>query len=244
MDKTMKVDFGNSYLRCYIEREYCISHRTHLDTIRGQLERWIARARADEAILASSLKRPARPLAVTLDIDEVILCNIHMNSFQAPAGGHGPDAIDFHAADYFRGPDGKPWPRTETRLNPLLPGARELLEYLHGQKIDLYLITGRCESIRDETIENFEFVGLAASDDAPHAVFHPDELTKSGGHLIMCPDAEYPAADSSIRPYKESARRGLCATRRIIMNIGDQVSDLGLYGDIQVLVPHPFYWIP
>ena len=58
----------------------------------------------------------------------------------------------------------------------------------------------------------------------------------------MCPDAEYPPPGQTVRPYKESRRRVIEASHRIVVNIGDQVSNLGLYGDVQVHVPHPFYY--
>jgi len=239
--KMVFVDFGNPYLRAYLET-YGKAHEAHLGEVRAQLAGWIARSRAAEAERAAAEGCVPRPLAATLDIDEVILANIHMNSYQAPAGVQGPDPIDFHAADYYQAPDGRPWPRDDLRLNPLLPGARALLEALREHGVEIYLITGRLESIRDETAENFGFVGLAG--EGPGAIFHPDELARPGGRLIMCPDAEYPPPGSSVRPYKESRRRAIEATRRIVLNIGDQISDLGLYGDVQVHCPHCFYWCP
>jgi predicted secreted acid phosphatase len=45
-----------------------------------------------------------------------------------------------------------------------------------------------------------------------------------------------------VRPFKEGRRKKIQETHRIVMNIGDQVSDLGLYGDVQVHCPQPFYF--
>ena len=236
----MAVDFGNPYLRDYV-RGFCDAHRRHLHGVQSRLAGWVSDSRQREALAAAAGRRAPRPLAATLDIDEVILSNIHMNVFRAPAGVQGPNPIDFHAADYFLAPDGRPWPRDDLRLNPLLPGARDLLETLRDLGVRVYMITGRLESIRDETVENLVFVGLAANTE--DALFRPDDIARPGGSLIMCPDAEHPPPGESVRPYKESRRRAIEATHRIVLNVGDQVSDLGLYGDVQVLCPHPFYWL-
>jgi predicted secreted acid phosphatase len=240
--KMVFVDFSNPYLRFYLSAGYGEAHRRHLDNVRACLPGWAATARLSEAKEAAAAGRPPRPLAATLDIDEVLLSNIHMNVFQAPAGEQGAEAVDFHAADYFTAPNGKPWPRDDLRLNPLLPGARELLEALRDQDIRVFFITGRLESIRDETVENFEYVGLAGADAPAGALYRREALMSAAGPLFMCPDAESPRPGESVRPYKESRRRAIEATHRIIVNVGDQVSDLGLYGDAQVHVPHPFYY--
>ena len=238
--KMVFVDFSNPYLRNYLANGYCEAHRRHLDAIRAHLSAWAADARASEEKRADG--RPPRPLAAVLDIDEVILCNIHMNSFQAPAGAQGPEPVDFHAGDYFLGPDGKRWPREELRLNPLLEGARELLEEIRRLGIALFLITGRLESIRDETVENFVFVGLAGGADA---LLPLDTITRrEAGRLVMCPDAEYPPPGVTVRPWKEGRRALIDETHRIVINVGDQVSDLGLHGDKQIHCPHPYYWTP
>jgi predicted secreted acid phosphatase len=223
------VDFSNPYLRGYLANHYCQNHRRALDTIRTCLAGWVTESRHREEKNAQG--RPPRPLAAVLDIDEVLLCNIHMNTFQAPAGVQGADPVDFHASDYYLGPDGQQWPRGDLRLNPLLPGARELLEEIRRQGIKLFLITGRLESIREETIENFAYVGLADIDVGPAA-------------LIMCPVAERPLPGMSIRPWKEGRRAAIDETHRIVINVGDQISDLGLYGDMQIQCPHPYYWTP
>ena len=236
-----EIDLSNPYIRNYI-RGFCDAHRRHLDDVRGRLAGWVADARYNEERGAAAELRRPRPLAAVLDIDEVILSNIHMNSYSAPAGVQGPDPVDFHAADYFLAPNGKPWPRDDLRLNPLLPGARELLEELRTLDVAVYMISGRLESIREETVENFVFVGLAAPG-GEGAVFCLEDLASPDVRLIMCPDAEYPPPGQSVRPYKESRRRAIEATHRIVVNVGDQASDLGLYGDVQIHCPQPFYWI-
>jgi predicted secreted acid phosphatase len=224
--KMVFVDFSNPFLRSYLASAYGPAHQRHLDAARAQIPQWATRARAVEAERGGI----PRPLAAVLDIDEVILANIHMNS-DAASG--------FHACDYYAAPDGKPWPRDDLRLNPLLPGARAFIDALLAENIKVVFLTGRLESIRDETVENFGFVGLAG-DGAPFR--HAELMDPAAGRLIMYPDAEYPTDGGSVRPFKENHRHNLEKTHHIVLNIGDQVSDLGLYGDVQIQTPHPFYY--
>jgi hypothetical protein len=205
-----------------------------------RLRSWVGRSRSDEAARAAALGVAPRPLAAVVDIDEVLLSNIHMNSFAAPAGAQGPEPVDFHACDYYSAPGGDPWPRDDLRLNPLLPGSRRLLEELRAEGCAVFLVTGRLEAIRDETVENLVYVGLAGP--RAGAIWDVEDLRRPGGPLRMCPTALPPGG--SIRPFKEEQRGRLEETHRIAINIGDQVSDLGLHGDTQVLIPHPFYYTP
>jgi len=245
------VDFSNPFLRRYLESTFVSEHEERMADILEQLPGWV-----ETFGEAEKERGEPRPLAVVLDIDEVLLSNIHMNS-------HG----DFHAADYFtRGDNDAPWPRDEKRLNPLLPGARALLKMILALDVEVFFLTGRSESIRDETIENFQFVGLV--EDTPDENWRPVEPPLFSAEdfslrLIMRPVAvadPVAAADpvsvaasvattaaaanptETVAAYKTARRRKIESTHRIIANVGDQVSDLGLYGDIQVHMPHPFYW--
>lgn len=223
------VDWSNPYLRDAIKK-YPTQHKAALDDIRHKLAGWAAASRKTEA--AQTLT--PRPLAVVLDIDETILANLHLGTYSAPPGTQGGAAIDFHAADYLGCPRG-------SRLNPLLPGAKELLETARQLELHVFFLSGRPESVRDETIENLEAVGVV---DGILAYSRAD-LERQGGPLVLCPDAERPAAGESIRPFKESRRKAIEVGYRIIANIGDQVSDLGLRGDVQVYIPtNIFYHIP
>jgi len=228
------VDFSNPFTREYLAAEFGPAHRRALEAVRARLPAWAAAARALEA------GGRGRPLAAVVDVDEVVLGNIHANTFQAAAGVQGPGPVDFFACDFFEAPGGGAWPRAETRLGPLLPGARELLEELRRLGVAPVLLTGRLEPLRAETIENLALVGLAG----PGAVFSFEELGGEGGALLMCPAVEDPPPGGSVRPFKEGRRARLELTHRIVLNIGDQVSDLGLHGDWQVQVPHPFYRTP
>lgn len=241
--KMVFVDFSNPYLRDYLAHRYLKEHTSHIDRILGCLGRWLDGAQEEEARLAAALGRSPRPLGAVVDIDEVILSNIHMNSFAAPAGAQGPEAVDFYACDYYAAPGGGPWPRGDLRLNPLLPGSRRLLQAL-AERCEIFLVTGRLESIRDETVENLVYVGLASPEGKGGGAIWALSDLGAGGSLRMCPDESAPAPGESIRPFKEDQRRRIEETHRIAVNIGDQVSDLGLHGDVQALIPHPFYHTP
>lgn len=211
------VDFSNAYLRKHLTNEFCKIHRRRLDAIREQLSVWVCESKINES----------RPLAVVFDIDEIILCNFHMNQYHVPG-------IDFYASDYFIAPDGQPWPRDDVRLNPILPGVHELLTEIRRLDIKIFLITGRFENIREETIENFIFVKLAGTDSSD--IFHVDDIADQS-ILSMRQDKS-----TSVQIFKEECRKVIEKTHRIIFNIGDQASDLGEYGDKQIQCYHPFYF--
>ena len=203
----MFVDFSNAYLRQYLADTYCASHARRFDILCEHLTRVVPALQTGQK------------LAAVLDIDEVILSNIHTNSYIDAQN-------EFYACDYFQGPDGKPWPRGE-QLGPLLPGARKLIDTLQHLDVDIFFITGRLEALRDETIKNFALVGLA-------------DTLLDATRLIMCPSAL--PIGASIQPWKESCRALIDHQHRIILNVGDQASDLGLYSGVQVLCQHPFYF--
>jgi len=231
------VDFGNPFLRDYFPK-WLQSHKEHLNEIKQILPAWAKEAREIERREATQTNRAPRPIAVVFDIDEVLLCNTHLNGFKAPAGVQGPNPIDFHVADFFIDQaTGKSWGR-EDPGDPPLPGAVALLEQLAILNIQPFFITGRLESIRDITIEDFRRAGFT---DTPGAAIRPGDLQADRGILVMCRDDEYPAPGESIRPFKEGHRERIEKTHRIMLNVGDQPSDLGLYGDRQYYLPHPFY---
>ncbi len=239
--KMVFVDFSNPYLARYLASgRYAWTHFGILqDVALNGVPRLVAQAHQYEGNRAKTEGLDPRPLAATVDIDEVILSNIHMNVCEIP-GVDGQNPVVFHAADYFIAPNGKPWPRNDLRLNPLLPGARLFLETLRAHNIEIFFITGRLESIRDETIENFKYVGLMNGSLLDEAALArgPDS------RLLMCPDGDSPGPGESIRPFKESCRKTINMKYHIVLNIGDQVSDLGNYGDVQIHTVHPFYVTP
>lgn len=231
------VDPSNPFLRDYFPK-WLRNHEAALNFIRSQLPSWAEATRQSEAEAARLEGRKARPLAVVFDIDEVLLCNIHLNGFQAPAGVQGPDPIDFHIADFFVDrATGKTWVRDDPG-DPPLPGANALLAETVVLGLRPFFVTGRLESIRDITVEDFRRAGFTRSDLTPDAPLAANDLRDT---LVMCPDGEHPPPTESIRPWKEGRRAVIEKDYRIALNVGDQVSDLGLHGDRQFYLPHPFY---
>ena len=214
------VDFGNSFLRGFLAGGGYLRHHERV------LTNAIAALRAIAASRSAS-RSASRANAVVLDIDEVLLSNIHMNSFVE-------GDIDFHASDYFSGPDGNPWPRHDLRLNPLLPGARALLEVCRELGHQIFLVTGRRESLRAETMENFVYVGI---DDFWHS--GPANPLPLSACLFMRPEDD---SDASVRLFKEHCRRAISTDYEIVMTVGDQASDFGEYTGQAVYIPHPFYF--
>lgn len=224
------VDFGNPFLREFF-LDWLGHHAWRMGRIQAELPEWIDRSAELERAAATAKGCPARPLAMTIDIDEILLCNMSENGY------HDPDAgIDFHVADAFS------WPR-DSLLNPPLPGAQALIECAHKLGLAVFFVSGRLERIRGETIRNFEAAGFSD----PRGVRGPrpaDLWLAAGGPLCLCPDAADPPPGASIRAVKEHHRRSIEASHRIVANIGDQASDLGRYGDMQIFLPHPFYFTP
>jgi predicted secreted acid phosphatase len=234
------VDFSNPFLREYFPK-WLKAHGESLEKIGNSLKSWAEKAREQELADAKSQKRKPRPLAVVFDIDEVLLCNTHLNGYRGPGGLPGSKIVDFHVADFFTDREtGKPWGRGDTG-DPPLPGAVELLRGVEALGIKPFFVTGRLESIRDITIEDFRRAGFTRGKLAPGARLTPSDLTLEKGVLVMCPDREYPAPGQSIRPFKEKERALIEKTHRIVLNVGDQPSDLGLHGDVQYYLPNPFY---
>ena len=235
------VDFSNPFMRDYFPK-WLQTHGACLEHIRMSFSAWATEARKTEQLEALITGHPPRPLAVVFDIDEVLLCNIHLNGFKAMAGVHGPDPIDFHVADFFVDREtGKPWGR-EDPGDPPYPGAVALLEAVAAEGVQPFFITGRLESIREVTIKDFRRAGFTRGPNGnPRSPLDLEDLKGEREILIMCPDAEYPAPGESIRPFKEKKRADIEKTHRIILNVGDQPSDLGLHGDRQHYLSHPFY---
>jgi predicted secreted acid phosphatase len=241
------VDFGNEYLRFLLESgAYLAGHASRLCAIEAELPALAAAARAGPA--------EGRPLAAVVDVDEVVLANIHTHVFQGATADGRP--VDFHAADHYAAPGGGAWPRDEQRLNPLLPGAQSLISALRALDICVFFVTGRAESLRAETVENFIFVGLAspAGDGAPAAALRAADLSEApdlaalprlgapaaGSALVMHPTGTAP--NESVRPFKTACRAAIAATHHTILTLGDQASDMGEFSGVQAPVANPFYF--
>lgn len=183
-----------------------------------------------------------KPLAAVFDIDEVLLCNIRNlpgGTFRVEDQFASPSELLPAEAQAADEPLSSTWPRDElwahtthsgTGYNPAFPGARELLEQCEALGMTLFFVTGRLEPLRAETIENFRLVGFPVSE----LEAGPDS------RLQMCP-ADF---TGPVAPFKEAAHAKIAADYCIVMNVGDQLSDLSTYADRQFLISHAFYTTP
>jgi predicted secreted acid phosphatase len=158
--------------------------------------------------------------AVVLDIDETSLSNwqeIEQDDFGYIPGG--PCTLD---AGIGCGDAAWELRAEATALEPTL----ELFNVARSMKIPVFFITGRRDKaeLRAATIKNLKTVGYDGWQD-----------------LIMRPlDSQGPVA-----PYKSAEREKIEKTYKIILNVGDQQSDLdGGFAKKTVRVPNPFYFIP
>lgn len=242
------IDLSSPAVRKYFEI-WLADHRQKLYQIEQQMHVWALQAMSSG---------PGKPLAVVFDIDEVLLCNVR--TARDPATD--PAADPHHVEDSFGPPvkypaehshlakdrkgsgDPSRWPRdhhwahataSKTGYNPILPGAKDLVETCHSLNLTVFLVTGRLEALRKETAENLEMVGLIGPETGLHrnALENPDpEHTR----LYMCP-----AGPAAVGRHKTRARAKIAETYHIVANIGDQLSDLGEHGDQQLLLGHSFY---
>lgn len=219
------ADFASSFfLRDFFARWVRAYHPDNLQKLAEALPAMAAEGAAREAADG----RAPRPLAIVLDIDEVLLCNLHENV---------DDAHAFRAADFFADATGAPWDPA-ARLNPALPGARGLLRAAAHAGLRIFFVTGRDEALRAETRENFALVGFGACLGVVDAAL----AAGPGTALHMCPAPL--ASGASVAGVKRAARARIAQNYRIVANVGDQVSDMGELGDHQVWLPHPFYATP
>ena len=109
-----------------------------------------------------------------------------------------------------------------------IPGTLRLYQQAEKDKVAVFFITGRSEDEREDTAANLKAVGYAQWDGlALRAIDHPSTQT--------------------VIDYKSGERKKIVAQGyKIILNVGDQMSDLN--GDPQaeksVKLPNPFYFIP
>jgi predicted secreted acid phosphatase len=116
--------------------------------------------------------------------------------------------------------------RTEDRGRDLaIPSTLAIYQYAKAHGVAVFFITGRVKSSRAATISNLEKAGYVRFDG-----------------LTMKPDGY---REVSVVPYKSSARKEIAEKGYVIvLNIGDQVSDLvGGYSERVFKLPNPYYFI-
>lgn len=219
------VDFGNKWLRTYLP-VWLKKHEKRFEKVSKILDQYAVMAAED-----------GKPLAAVIDIDEVILSNIHQN--EDPETG-------FKASDHFYYPEGVMVDGRSPHFDPILPGAEKFLKLLkYFYRCEIFLVTGRYEVLRAETVENFVKLGLCSpkglgsrvGKGSNYEIFTYEQLMSPSGPLRMRP----PGNNKPLRLFKEPCRAEISKKYTILINVGDQASDLGQYGLLQFWMPHPFY---
>jgi acid phosphatase len=116
----------------------------------------------------------------------------------------------------------------QRRADTAIPGTLRLYQEAQKDKVAVFFITGRSEDEREDTAANLKAVGYTQWDGLSlRAADHPKTQT--------------------VIDYKSGERKKIVAQGyTIILNVGDQMSDLN--GEPQaeksVKLPNPFYFIP
>lgn len=109
------------------------------------------------------------------------------------------------------------FPNYNGKYCPAYSNAVDVIKECRTLGLTIFFITARTNTYRNETIENINYLNLV-----------PD-------FLITMPEGQDP------KIYKTESRKNISNNFRIIASIGDQLSDLGDYTDINYLIPNPFY---
>ena len=248
----MLVNFSNPAAVAHF-REWRQRHVVAMRDADGRLGDITLAAATSETLNAA----PARPLAAVFDIDEVLLCNIRAGAdddfqpevtFGPLPAGWPPSSGAPEVAAKFReaAKAATAWPADRvwehltvdtTGLNPPMLGARALLMGCKRHGARVFLITGREEYLRGDTVVNLELAGMLGEHTGVHAA---DLIAGDSERMIMWPGT--PAeAKGRMQQFKERARAEVAKKFRIVLNVGDQLSDLGRHGDEQLLISHSFY---
>ena len=167
-----------------------------------------ARAYLKKRVTANNCHNLKKKLAIIFDLDETLISNY--DSMIADDFSARKDLLDARLAQVDE---------------PPIPECLILFNYAKANNVTIFIITGRKENLRKESIKELHNAGFEGwkklylrgkGDDAKTAV-------------------EF---KSAIR--KEISAQGY----DIVLNIGDQYSDLaGGYADYQGKLPNPFYYV-
>ncbi|UAY51076.1 5'-nucleotidase, lipoprotein e(P4) family [Ferruginibacter albus] len=130
----------------------------------------IARLRADEFVAQST-----KPKAIITDIDETILNNSPFAVHQAYSGK------EYTQSDWYD------W--TSRSSADTMPGAANLLNYIHSKGINIFYITNRDEKERSGTLKNLQQFGLPDADSA-HLLLKQSSSSKETRRLQVMKDYE------------------------------------------------------
>jgi predicted secreted acid phosphatase len=184
--------------------------------------KWLNKFRAQRAASARKARAAHRPkdrrhgqkqppwkkkAAIVFDVDETLLSN--WTAILADGFVYGPKS-QAEATDEIG-----------TAIKPSL----DLYNLAKAKGIDIFLITGRGEAVRDHTAHNLETQGFTGY---KQLVLKPAGFT---GTTVA---------------YKAGARKAIeDQGYDILATVGDQYSDLaGGYADFAVKLPNPFYYLP
>lgn len=190
----------------------------------GGYDRDLAAVAAEaQAYLDTHLANARRP-AIVLDIDETSLSN--WDEIKANDFGFLPAGDCSHLPE---GPCGALAWDSQARASPIAP-ILALFNDAKSHHVAIFFITGRHEAERAATERNLTLAGYA---DWTEVIMEPDSL-----HPESAADFKAPAR-------KRIEDQGY----RIIVNVGDQPSDLagddaGPHAERGFLLPNPFYRIP
>lgn len=109
------------------------------------------------------------------------------------------------------------FPHLEKTCCPAYPGAVDLVNKCHDLGLMVFFVTARTHGMRATTVAALAAVGLAAD------------------VLVMMKEGDPPGE------YKTTTRKEISTKCRLIASIGDQLTDLGNYTDVNYLIPNPFY---
>jgi acid phosphatase len=115
----------------------------------------------------------------------------------------------------------------EKKQAPAIAGTLRLYKEAAARKVDVFFISGRGEAQRSATADNLKSAGYD----------HWVGLALRGPH----------PKEQSTTEYKSGERKKIVdAGYQIILNVGDQMSDLngGPQAERSVKLPNPFYYIP
>jgi acid phosphatase len=108
-----------------------------------------------------------------------------------------------------------------------IPGTLQLFNKARAAGVEVFFITGRADELREGTTHNLELAGYKGW---------------KGLALRTGPQKQMPTAK-----YKGEERKKIVdAGYRIVLNMGDQWSDLNgqARGEVSVKLPNPFYYLP
>lgn len=174
-----------------------------------------------EAYLAKRAGEVSKP-ALVLDIDEASLSNLP----QELANDFGYIEGDIPCDRLPMGPCGfDNW--VLSGKSKAIPGTLSLFNAAKARNVAVFFVTGRRESekMREVTVANLRQAGY-----------------EGWAGLVLRPPS---AASMTISGYKSGKRAKIAETHTIIVNVGDQQSDLnGGYAERAYKLPNPFYFLP